>query len=125
MQWLINLITEKVLKEFSGQISLWSGAIVDIPDGWVLCDGSNGTPDLRNRFIPGAGSGYAVGATGGTTNQTHNFTSTAHDHVLIGAKEVQSGVGWSEATNSVQVIGTTDAADNRPLFYALAYVMRV
>ena len=125
MQWLINLITEKVLKEFSGQISLWSGAIVDIPDGWVLCDGSNGTPDLRNRFIPGAGSGYAVGATGGTTNQTHNFTSTAHDHVLTGAKEVQSGDGWSEATNSVQVIGTTDAADNRPLFYALAYVMRV
>lgn len=39
-------------------ICLWSGAVVDIPAGWALCNGSNGTPDLRDRFVIGAGSTY-------------------------------------------------------------------
>lgn len=43
-----------------GIIVLWYGAIVDIPAGWQLCDGTNGTPDLRNKFIAGAGDTYAV-----------------------------------------------------------------
>lgn len=41
-----------------GIICLWGGAIVDIPAGWHLCDGTNGTPDLRDRFVIGAGSTY-------------------------------------------------------------------
>ena len=49
----------------SGGIVMWSGSVASIPSGWLLCDGTNGTPDLRNRFIVGAGSTYAVGATGG------------------------------------------------------------
>jgi len=44
----------------SGGIFLWSGSIGSIPAGYVLCNGSNGTPDLRNRFVVGAGSTYAV-----------------------------------------------------------------
>jgi hypothetical protein len=36
-------------------IVIWAGAIVDIPAGWVLCDGNNNTPDLRGCFIVGAG----------------------------------------------------------------------
>jgi len=44
-------------------ICLWAGSIVDIPAGWVLCDGNNSTPDLRDRFILGAGSTYAPDAT--------------------------------------------------------------
>lgn len=50
----------------SGSIIPWYGNLADIPDGFALCNGSNGTPDLRDRFIVGAGSSYALRATGGT-----------------------------------------------------------
>lgn len=49
-----------------GIVCLWSGAIVDIPAGWQLCDGTNGTPDLRDKFIIGAGDTYAVDASAAT-----------------------------------------------------------
>lgn len=66
----------------AGGIFLWSGSIGSIPAGYVLCNGSNGTPDLRDRFIVGAGSTYAVDATGGSANaivvsHTHTATSTS------------------------------------------------
>lgn len=54
----------------TGIISLWYGSVASVPSGWYLCDGSNGTPDLRDRFIVGAGSTYAVAATGGAANVT-------------------------------------------------------
>jgi len=73
----------------AGLISMWSGSIGSIPSGWYLCDGSNGTPNLTDRFIIGAGSSYAVNGTGGvssitlTTNNmpshTHTATSTVTD----------------------------------------------
>ncbi len=65
----------------SGGIIIWSGAIVDVPSGWYLCDGNNGTPNLRDRFVVGAGSTYAVGDTGGA--ETHTLTLDeipAHNH---------------------------------------------
>jgi microcystin-dependent protein len=49
----------------AGFIGMWSGSLATIPAGWGLCDGAGGRPDLRNRFIVGAGLGYAVAATGG------------------------------------------------------------
>ena len=49
----------------SGTVLIWYGALGSIPSGFALCDGSNGTPDLRNRFIVGAGNSYTLGATGG------------------------------------------------------------
>ena len=58
-----------------GIIAMWSGAVNAIPGGWALCDGTNGTPNLRDRFIVGAGSSYAVGATGGATTHTHTATA--------------------------------------------------
>jgi hypothetical protein len=66
----------------TGGIILWSGSIAAIPSGWALCNGSNGTPDLRNRFVVGAGSTYAVDATGGSADaivvsHTHTATSTS------------------------------------------------
>ena len=74
----------------SGIICMWSGESTAIPSGWNLCDGSNGTPDLRDRFIVGAGNTYKVKDTGGeathtlTTNEmpshNHGFTGTAHNH---------------------------------------------
>jgi tail collar domain protein len=71
---------------------MWSGASNAIPTGWLLCDGNNGTPDLRNRFIVGAGNSYAVGVTGGEATHTltvneipshsHSFTGSSHTHAL-------------------------------------------
>jgi hypothetical protein len=54
----------------TGIISLWYGSVASVPSGWYLCDGNNGTPDLRDRFIVGAGSTYAVAATGGSASVT-------------------------------------------------------
>jgi hypothetical protein len=69
----------------TGMIMLWSGAADAIPSGWLLCNGSNSTPDLRNRFVVGAGSTYAVGATGGSADaivvsHTHTATSAVTDN---------------------------------------------
>jgi hypothetical protein len=71
----------------SGGIIIWSGASTAIPSGWFLCNGLNGTPDLRDRFVVGAGSTYAVGATGGSANatlvsHTHTATSTFTGNAL-------------------------------------------
>lgn len=62
-----------------GGIIMWSGAIADIPTGWALCDGANGTPDLTDRFVMGAGDTYSPGDTGGAAAFTHN-SQGAHDH---------------------------------------------
>jgi microcystin-dependent protein len=78
-------VTTAVAASFpTGGIILWSGSIASIPSGWALCNGSNGTPDLRNRFVVGAGSTYAVNATGGSADaivvsHTHTATSTVTD----------------------------------------------
>ena len=66
----------------SGVILIWSGSTGSIPSGYVICDGSNGTPDLRNSFVLGAGNSYTVGQTGGSTDaivvsHTHTATSTS------------------------------------------------
>tara|TARA_R110002167_G_scaffold60590_1_gene171044 strand:- start:4318 stop:4980 length:663 start_codon:yes stop_codon:yes gene_type:complete len=92
-----------------GVILLWSGAVVAIPTGFILCDGSGGAPDLRNTFVVGAGSTYAPADSGGATtvtlaeanlpahahavnitsqatSHTHTATSNttgAHDHTFI------------------------------------------
>ena len=68
----------------SGMIALWSGSVASVPSGWYLCNGSNGTPDLRDRFVVGAGSTYAVAATGGSANaivvaHTHTASSVVTD----------------------------------------------
>jgi hypothetical protein len=68
----------------SGGIIIWSGSVASVPSGWYLCNGSNGTPDLRNRFVIGAGSTYSVAATGGSkdaivVSHTHTATSTVTD----------------------------------------------
>ena len=54
----------------AGMIMIWSGSVGSVPSGWVLCNGSNSTPDLRDKFVLGAGSTYAVAATGGATTVT-------------------------------------------------------
>jgi hypothetical protein len=73
-----------------GAIVLWSGATDVIPPGWVICDGNNGTPDLRGKFVVGAGDAYAVNDTGGadevdishvhTVGTLVNDSQGAHTH---------------------------------------------
>lgn len=55
----------------SGTIVIWSGEEIAIPVGWSLCDGTNGTPDLINRFVLGAGSWLPVNETGGAESHIH------------------------------------------------------
>lgn len=65
----------------AGVIMLWSGSIVSIPVGWALCNGTSGTPDLRDRFVVGAGTTYAVNATGGANTVTLDTTQIpSHTH---------------------------------------------
>jgi len=61
-----------------GSIVMWCGAVKDIPKGWRLCDGNSATPDLRNRFIVGAGNEHNVGARGGNNEHRHNVTVNGH-----------------------------------------------
>ena len=87
----------------AGVICMWSGESTAIPSGWHLCDGEEGTPDLRDRFIVGAGSTYEVGNTGGEATHTltvnempshnHGFTGTSHSHTgsLSGATAASAG----------------------------------
>jgi len=53
-----------------GSVIMWFGTVGNIPAGWQVCDGTNGTPDLRDRFVVGAGTTYSVGDTGGTNSVT-------------------------------------------------------
>jgi microcystin-dependent protein len=100
----------------AGLISMWSGSIGSIPSGWYLCDGSNGTPNLTDRFVVGAGSTYAVNGTGGATSVTlttnnlpaHTHTATVTDptHTHTIPTPVQglagSGVsGWQGSNTGV------------------------
>lgn len=116
-----------------GTICMWSGSIVSIPAGWALCNGSNGTPDLRDRFIVGAGAGYAVGATGGEA--THTLTvdeMPRHNHTItsLGGGGTGSGAGLNCVDNPTYQghtcpAGGGQAHENRPPYYALAYIMRL
>ena len=108
----------------SGGIILWSGSIASVPAGWYLCDGTNGTPNLRDRFVVGAGSTYAVAATGGSANATlvaHSHTATssvsdpghAHGNGTIypyngtGDRAEQNQSGGPESYTSFNVNTTT------------------
>lgn len=77
----------------SGVIGIWSGSEAAIPSGWYLCNGSNGTPDLRGRFVVGAGSHYAKGATGGTDTVTTTAAITISGHALTAAEIPLHGHG--------------------------------
>ena len=84
----------------SGIILLWSGQISNIPSGWALCNGSNGTPDLRNRFIVGAGSTYTVGATGGSDTVTLTTAQmSSHNHTFSGSAASNGSHGHTATLN--------------------------
>ena len=147
---------------------MWSGSVVNVPLAWHICDGSNGTPDLRDRFIVGAGSSYTVGNIGGaktvtlTANQMpshahsgtaninagHQFLSTTGGsyYAFLGAvssidthpNHTTGTMILSRSDNyrgdlSLNISGniTTGASggsqehENRPPYYALAFIMKL
>jgi microcystin-dependent protein len=137
-----------------GVITMWSGSIATIPSGWLLCNGSNGTPDLRNRFVIGAfqdtaGVAYTTitGAdtqTGGTkdaivVSHTHTATVTdpGHFHTAAalsgtnvngnpGAQVGSGNTGTATTGISVAISTTGSSGTNANLvpYFALAYIMK-
>lgn len=136
----------------SGVIVMWSGTIASIPTGWVLCNGANSTPDLRDRFVVGAGNTYAVAATGGNKDatviaHTHVATSTVsdpgHSHSytapvsglddsggflpdVLSNTVANTGSATTGITVSTAIASTGGSATNAnlPPYYALAYIMK-
>ena len=129
----------------AGGIIIWSGSTGSVPSGWLLCDGTNGTPDLRDRFIIGAGNTYAVNATGGTADAvvvSHTHTATvsdpghAHSYDRPGPSNAANPPGSSGSQPSGSTTGSaftgisvTNASTgvsgtgaNIPPYYALAYI---
>lgn len=83
-----------------GGILIWSGSIASIPSAWQICNGTNGTPDLRDRFVVGSGDGYTTGNTGGaaTIDMTHSHTgwgnsgqANSHSHTMAGSGDLTGG----------------------------------
>lgn len=92
----------------SGIIAMWSGASNAVPSGWLLCNGSNGTPDLRNRFVVGAGDKYAVGNTGGSDSVTlTNDQIPSHTHTFTGEVKL-SGLTCSSAGAHTHIVSLGD-----------------
>lgn len=128
----------------TGLIAIWSGATGSIPSGWTLCNGTNGTPDLRNSFIIGAGSTYAVGATGGSADaivvshthtitdpgHVHNTTSTGTGTLINAGASGDTGASTSTTASATTGItatnssGTSGTGANLPPYYALAFIMK-
>lgn len=138
----------------SGVIVMWSGSIATVPAGWQPCDGANGTPDLRDRFVVGAGASYAVGSSGGasqvalTTSQlpahTHSATVSQHPgfehsrtdrHGADGSGGLYYGMGTIYYDNNRNIgphthtvtidnAGGNQAHENRPPYYAVAFICK-
>ena len=114
----------------SGMIIAWSGAVSDIPTGFVLCNGSNNTPDLRDRFIIGAGNNYNVDATGGSKDAI----LVSHSHTTLNfvarsgyAEPRNFGVGTDgncNNTGGTDTQGESGTNKNLPPYHALCFIMK-
>jgi len=119
-----------------GLISLFFGAIANIPTAWQLCDGTNGTPDLRNNFVRGAGSTFVPDETGGSeTTGSHTLIVAempAHTHGITGAISGNNDSGTSAGARALATNTSITGGggghmhpDTVPPFYALAYIMKL
>lgn len=117
-----------------GGILMWTQS--NIPDGWALCNGENGTPDLTSWFVMGAGGGHNVGETGGAATVTLSIEQLPpHTHGYIYPSSTSAGklltdnyngYVWTTPTNvTTTATGGNAAHENRPPFYAVYYIMRV
>ena len=108
----------------TGVVTMWYGASNTIPSGWVMCDGTNGTPDLRDRFVIGAGSSYSLSDTGGSKDAvvvSHSHSTASHSHSFSGSSNFSGNTGnpssnhthqWGANTFGVQNGGSAAVLDN-------------
>jgi len=109
-----------------GSIYQWSGSIASIPTGWGLCDGTNGTPDLRDRFLVGAGGALNPDDTGGASQHQHTLTTDGHTHGITGGPGLAiAGGAFRNLTTSATDTSTSANASSLPTYLAFAYVMKV
>jgi len=119
----------------TGIIAIWSGALVDIPAGWVLCNGANGTPDLRSSFIQGAAVGANPGTTGGSNThghdahpiQTHSGFAVTDHAALAHSGGLPDTHGFTSFKNVASVVGysynhtlTSNSATHAPVTHTVS-----
>lgn len=126
----------------SGVVVSWYGDKANVPSGWAICDGTNGTPDLRDRFIVGAGNSYSLKDTGGantvslTADQngphSHSGTTSSSQQILVhGGNLDLLGNGEAAKWGTVDITLTTGSSgkgaahENRPPYYALYFIMKL
>jgi len=117
---MISLFKKSKMAIPSGVILAWYGIIADIPAGWVLCNGANDTPDLRQRFIRGAlvdaDLGDAIGVDYHSHrmdfgNHNHSFDDGGHFHGIGSGGNIAAGSGYADATTNRTASGTTGNKD--------------
>ena len=120
----------------SGGIIIWSGASNAIPTGFVICDGQNSTPDLRDRFVVGAGSTYSVADTGGAVSvsdtvsisgsgTTGGYNTETSGGGSLRRLDVVSSQANRQHTHDFSFSGSgTATIDTRSPYYALCYIMK-
>ena len=126
-----------------GVIMMWHSSSGSIPDGWTLCDGSNGTPNLVDRFVVGAGNSYSVNSTGGQARVTlntselpsHNHANGSYNRLLkidgthtrssSGVDNTGSGEPNLDVAGSIQSVGSSQSHQNLPPYLALFYIMKL
>lgn len=126
-----------------GTIVMWSGTNLPSNGKWALCDGNNGTPDLRDRFVVGAGNSYDIGARGGAnTVKLTKDEMPEHKHLMwfngnnaynpwgsvknMYSSPTDRGILSTEMSlNYNQPVGKSQPHENRPPYYALAYIMKI
>jgi len=116
----------------SGVVTMFFGS--QIPSGWALCDGLNGTPDLRDRFVVGAGNLYPLAGTGGAAQHvltvaemprhSHSYESPNwYNSIQQSSPDYAAFVGRGSSTTSDT--GGNTAHNNMPPYYALQYIMKL
>lgn len=116
----------------AGVIVMWSGATV--PDGWALCDGTNGTPDLRGRFVLGQSAAHALGSTGGSEEvalTVEQMPSHSHSYsypsIMRSFQDTSGPYSAYVSTkgNTTGSAGSSQPHPNMPPYYTLAYIMKL
>lgn len=109
----------------SGTIAIFYGLEAAIPPGWKSCNGTLGTPDLRDRFILGAGIWPPPHMSGINRKHRHSFTSDGHDHRQLPAETISEGFYWNDPCDSNVLTGTTDRTTILPPYHALIFVQKI
>ncbi len=115
----------------SGVIVMWHGTLATIPSGWALCDGTNGTPNLTDKFVYGCSPSENPGATGGDSTHSHTVDIPSFTSGLPSAQfQHASGYfAWSAVGDHRHGIDppedTTTVANHLPPYYKLAFIMKL